>query len=225
MGKTRYKIRKEQLERVVENFVMESAAPEVTKHVKGSTPSESKGNSTSSMKMKMKQSSEAKKHKMSMGAEQADDMGDGMKKAPESKSMKMRQAPEAKKHVKGSVSESNLRTLIRIAESKGISEAELMEELAILAENKESFMSNLNMKKRSQRALISKGRISGEFTAEDEADLVSQAEEDGYRGDLKINPKSGKIEYIPQGKVTQKGSLLSRLGGSVMGKKYQSGNQ
>lgn len=223
MGKVRYKVTKEQLERTVESFVMESA--EATKHVKGSTSNETKGKPTSSMKMKMKQSAEAKKHKMSMGAEQADDMGDGMKKAPESKSMKKKHAPEAKKHVKGSVSESNLRTLIRIAESKGISEAELMEELAILAENKESFMSNLNMKKRSQRALAAKGRISGEFTAEDEEALLDTAEEDGYRGDLKINPKSGKIEYIPQGEVTQKGSLMSRLGGSVMGKKYQSGNK
>jgi hypothetical protein len=81
MTKVRYKIRKEQLERVVENFVMESA---------------------------MIEKNAAKKHKMSMGAEQADDMGDGMEKAPEVKKAKMKQAPEVKKHIHGKVNESRM---------------------------------------------------------------------------------------------------------------------
>jgi hypothetical protein len=82
MTKVRYKIRKEQLERVVENFVMESA---------------------------MIEKNAAKKHKMSMGDEQADDMGEGMEKAKEVKKAKMKQAPEVKKHIKGTVSESEIK--------------------------------------------------------------------------------------------------------------------
>ena len=221
MGKVRYKVTKEQLERTVESFVTEST--EATKHVKSSVPSESKGQKTSKGGKK-KQAPEARKHTMSMGTEQANDMGDGMKMAGEVKSNKRKQAPEARKHVKGSVSESTLKKLVRLAESQGISEEQLMEELNLLIENKESFMKDLSLKKRSHRALLSKGRIKGDFTAEDEEALLSTAEEDGYRGDLEINPKSGKIEYIPQGEVTQKGGILSRLGGSVMGKRYQSGN-
>jgi hypothetical protein len=73
MTKVRYKIRKEQLERVVENFVMESA---------------------------MIEKNAAKKHKMSMGAEQDDDMGEGMEEAKEVKNPKLKQAPEVKKHMK-----------------------------------------------------------------------------------------------------------------------------
>jgi hypothetical protein len=113
MTKKRYKIRKEQLEKVVENFVMESAAPEAKKHVKGSLGdkmvekrSNTKDAKTSNPDESLSHAPEAKKHKMSMGAEQSDDMGDGMEMAPEMKTTKMKQAPEAKKHVKGSVTES-----------------------------------------------------------------------------------------------------------------------
>ena len=35
MAKVRYKVTKEQVEKLVENFVMEAAAPEAKKHVKG----------------------------------------------------------------------------------------------------------------------------------------------------------------------------------------------
>ena len=80
MSKIRYKIRKEQLERVVESFVMESTEG----------------------KMIVKDA--AKKHKMNMGAEQNDDMGDGMKKAPVSKKHTMKQAPEVNKNIHGKVS-------------------------------------------------------------------------------------------------------------------------
>jgi len=91
--KTRYKIRKEQLERVVESFVMESAEG----------------------KMMVKDA--AKKHKMNMGAEQHDDMGDGMKKASVNKKNKMKQAPEVKKNIHGKVSESRM---IREAEEEEV---------------------------------------------------------------------------------------------------------
>lgn len=79
MSKVRYKIRREQLERVVEHFVMESA---------------------------MIEKNAAKKHKMSMGTEQSDDMGDGMVPAKEVKNPKMKQAPEVKKNIHGKVNES-----------------------------------------------------------------------------------------------------------------------
>ena len=103
MSKTRYKIRKEQLERVVESFVMESTEG----------------------KMIVKDA--AKKHKMNMGAEQNDDMGDGMKKAPVSKKHKMKQAPEVKKNINGKVSESRMAEIKNIMETYGITEDELEE--------------------------------------------------------------------------------------------------
>ena len=126
MSKTRYKIRKEQLESVVESFVNESIAPEAKKDVQGynDKENESLGMRTGKESTKKqsdksrredsygkwgkrgKYSSEAKKHKMSMGSEQSDDMGQGMKKAPQSSSSKMKYAPEAKKHIKKSMSES-----------------------------------------------------------------------------------------------------------------------
>ena len=103
MNKTRYKIRKEQLERVVESFVMESA--------QGT----------------MIDKNAAKKHKMSMGAEQSDDMGEGMEKAKEVKKAKMKQAPEVKKHMKGSVSEARMRQIQKLMEAYDITEDELNE--------------------------------------------------------------------------------------------------
>ena len=126
MNKTRYKIRKEQLERVVESFVTESVAPESKKHVQGykDTEDESLGmkdgkESTKKASVKgrrddskgkwgnrLKHASEAKKHRMSMGTEQSNDMGQGMKKAPQTTSTRMKHSAEAKKYVRGSVSES-----------------------------------------------------------------------------------------------------------------------
>ena len=103
MSKTRYKIRKEQLERVVESFVMESTEG----------------------KMMVKDA--AKKHKMNMGAEQHDDMGDGMKKAPVSKKHKMKQAPEVKKNIHGKVSENRMRQINKLMETYEITEDELNE--------------------------------------------------------------------------------------------------
>lgn len=126
MSKTRYKIKKEQLERVVESFVTESASPEAKKHVQGYNDKEDeslgvKDGKKSTKKVsekgrradskgkwgnRLKHAAEAKKHKISIGGEQSNDMGQGMKKASQSSSSKMKYAPEAKKHVKGSVSES-----------------------------------------------------------------------------------------------------------------------
>jgi hypothetical protein len=103
MNKTRYKIRKEQLERVVESFVMESA--------QGT----------------MINKNAAKKHKISMGAEQSDDMGDRMEKAKEVKHPKMKQAPEVKKHMKGSVSETRMREIKKLMETYNVTEEELNE--------------------------------------------------------------------------------------------------
>ena len=95
MSKVRYKIRREQLERVVEHFVMESA---------------------------MIEKNAAKKHKMSMGTEQSDDMGDGMIPAKEVKNPKMKQAPEVKKNIHGNVSESQIK---KAAKHYNITESEV----------------------------------------------------------------------------------------------------
>ena len=126
MNKKRYKIRKEQLERVVESFVTESVTPESKKHVQGykDTEDESLGmkdgkESTNKASAKgrrddskgkwgnrLKHASEAKKHRMSMGTEQSNDMGQGMNKSPQTTSTRMKHSAEAKKYVRGSVSES-----------------------------------------------------------------------------------------------------------------------
>ena len=145
----RYKIRKEQLERVVESFVMESAAPEAKKHVQGYDDKEDESLGMRTGKESTKKQSdkarredsygkwgkrgkygpEAKKHKMSMGAEQSDDSGEGMKKPSVAKSMKMKHAPEAKKHVKGSVSEAKFKKLQKFMLENNITENDLEEGL------------------------------------------------------------------------------------------------
>jgi hypothetical protein len=122
MTKVRYKIRKEQLERVVENFVMESA---------------------------MIEKNAAKKHKMSMGAEQADDMGEGMEKAKEVKKAKMKQAPEVKKHIHGKVNESRV-----LREN---SEEEAMEFLNDLKENDPEAYAKLEQSAKSIQAKLESG--------------------------------------------------------------------
>ena len=75
---TRYKVTKEQVEKLVENFVMEAAAPEATKHIKGS-----EGGAM------------VEKRPNSGGTPSKKDWGRNDEK---------RHAAEAKKHVKGSES-------------------------------------------------------------------------------------------------------------------------
>jgi hypothetical protein len=219
MGKVRYKVTKEQLERTVESFVMESA--EATKHVKGSTPNESKGKPTSSMNMKKKYSAEAKKHKMSMGAEQADDMGDGMKKAPESKSMKMKQAPEAKKHVKGSVSEARLRQIERIMETYDISEEELAEwewgkkqlgkvksAMKRTMGDEDALTRDLDVKARSYKSL------TGKTLSEKERNmLLGKASLDDWCGSFRVTGEGpeGQLVYDDCGTKAGKGAKVTSI--------------
>jgi len=90
MSKTRYKIRKEQLERVVESFVTETAAPEAKKHVQGYNDKEDES-------LGMRTGKESTK-KQSKKARRNDSLGKFGKRT--------KQAPEAKKHVKSKMTES-----------------------------------------------------------------------------------------------------------------------
>ena len=61
---TRYKVTKEQVEKIVESFVMEAAAPEAKKHVQGSVEDVKHGHSvkTNDGRGGKSQAPEAKKH-------------------------------------------------------------------------------------------------------------------------------------------------------------------
>jgi hypothetical protein len=190
MSKTRYKIRKEQLERVVESFVMEST--------KG-------GN--------MIHKDAAKKHKMNMGAEQHDDMGEGMKKAPVSKKNKMKHAPEVKKHVKGKVSEQQIK---KAAEYYNLSESEVVRRIELLREEDEGAFAQ---KVRN----LAIGLIRKDYIDKDQAKVQSEkvmadASKDNYDGDVKFKKdESGGyvMYYVPKGEVTgkaKKASIWQRLG-------------
>ena len=121
---TRYKVTKEQVEKLVENFVMEAAAPEATKHIKGSEGGamvEKRPNSGGAPSKKdwgrndeKKHASEAKKHvKGSEGGkkqvEERPNTPNASEVDPGTKEDELAQSKEAKKHVKGSVAENRKR--------------------------------------------------------------------------------------------------------------------
>lgn len=185
MSKVRYKIRREQLERVVEHFVMESA---------------------------MIEKDAAKKHKMSMGTEQSDDMGDGMVPAKEVKNPKMKQAPEVKKNIHGKVSESQIK---KVAQHYNLTESEVERRLELLREyDEKAFMQKFNIVVKN-----SYPKLSGKRASQEEIDnLYNQAKDDNFNGDVKINKVGGEYElaYVPSGEVTGKAAKLpwwKRLGG------------
>jgi hypothetical protein len=114
MAKVRYKVTKEQVEKLVENFVMEAAAPEAKKHVQGSVEAETYGHSvkTGDGRNGKSQAPEAKKHvKGSTGGskqvEERPNTPNASEVDPGTKEDEQSHAPEAKKHVKGSVSENS----------------------------------------------------------------------------------------------------------------------
>ena len=189
MSKTRYKIRKEQLERVVESFVMESTEG----------------------KMIVKDA--AKKHKMNMGAEQHDDMGDGMKKAPVSKKHKMKQAPEVKKNIHGKVSETQIK---RAAQHYNLTESEVEGRLELIREFDEgAFMEKLN---NLATGLVRKGYISRDKIDNQKESIKNEASKENYEGDVKFKKdESGEyiLYYVPVGKVpdaVKKKSIWQRMG-------------
>lgn len=218
MGKVRYKVTKEQLERTVESFVTEST--EATKHVKSSVPSESKGQKTSKGGKK-KQAPEARKHTMSMGAEQANDMGDGMKMAGEVKSNKRKQAPEARKHVKGSVSEARLRQIEKIMETYDISEEELAEwdwgkrqldkaksAMKRTMGDEDTLTKDLDVKARSYKAL------TGKTLSEKERNmLLGKASLDDWCGSFRVTGKGpeGQLVYDDCGTKAGKGAKVTSI--------------
>tara|TARA_Y100000389_G_C17449466_1_gene513744 strand:+ start:288 stop:950 length:663 start_codon:yes stop_codon:yes gene_type:complete len=105
----RYKVTKEQVEKIVEGFVMESAAPEAKKHVKVTAPDEKHGHSlkTSDGRTGRKQSAEAKKH---MSGSNNSKQVEGRSNTPKVKEVKPgskgTQAKEAKAHHKGELDEN-----------------------------------------------------------------------------------------------------------------------
>lgn len=96
----RYKVTKEQVEKLVETFVTEAAAPEAKKHVKVSAPQEKHGHSvkTNDGRTGKKQSPEAKKH--IQGSEKQDEENGQKVKEVEPGKKKMKQPKEAKKYIK-----------------------------------------------------------------------------------------------------------------------------
>jgi len=224
----RYKIRKEQLERVVESFVMESAAPEAKKHVQGYNDKEDESLGMRTGKESTKKQSdkarrddsygkwgkrgkygpEAKKHKMSMGAEQTDDSGEGMKKPSVAKSMKMKHAPEAKKHVKGgSLSEAKKKEITKLLENGDISEAELQEFFGIGSKMRKNKIEK-ELKTRAF-AWTKKGAIS-KPSQQDLDDIMKKAEEDDYSGTIRI--QNGKIAYQTQDEFMASGGKYQGSG-------------
>tara|TARA_R110002020_G_scaffold325055_2_gene540670 strand:- start:447 stop:809 length:363 start_codon:yes stop_codon:yes gene_type:complete len=113
---TRYKVTKEQVEKLVENFVMEAASPEAKKHIQGSVSNEKVGHSVKSGdgRTGKSQSPEAKKH---IQGKEGGDMVEERPNTPKakhgvkpgSKEDELKQSAEVKKHVKGSVAENRRR--------------------------------------------------------------------------------------------------------------------
>ena len=234
MNKTRYKIRKQQLERVVESFVTESAAPEAKKHVQGYNDKEDeslgmKDGKKSSKKIsekgrrndskgkwgsRLKHASEAKKHKMSMGGEQSNDMGQGMKKASQSSSPKMKHAPEAKKHVKGSVSESKLNKLKQFMLENDITESDLEEgwlgdKLGTSSKAKREFLKKDFILK--AKLWKEQGKIRS-FDQKQLDDLLKKAEEDNYEGKVGYDEKTKSMSYRDSENINWAGLGLARSG-------------
>jgi hypothetical protein len=124
---TRYKVTKEQVETLVENFVTEAAAPEATKHVKGSTGGqmvEKRPNSGGEPSKKdwgrndeKKHAAEAKKHlkggSSKKQVEERPNTPNASEVDPGTKEDELTHAKEAKKHVKGKVSENTKRRVKR----------------------------------------------------------------------------------------------------------------
>jgi len=187
--KTRYKIRKEQLERVVESFVMESTEG----------------------KMIVKDA--AKKHKMNMGAEQHDDMGDGMKKAPVNKKNKMKQAPEVKKNIHGKVSETEIKMFAQI---NNLTESEVVRRIELLREyDEQAFMKQFNITVKSSYPKLTGKKASDEEVEE----LYQKAKANDFEGKVEITKKGpeGQLVYVSSKEVTGKTAKLpwwKRVGGS-----------
>jgi hypothetical protein len=103
---TRYKVTKEQVEKLVENFVMEAAAPEAKKHIQGSVENETVGHSvkTGNGRTGKSQAPEAKKHvKGSLGSDMIEERPNTPNTDevdPGTSEDELSHAPEAKKHVK-----------------------------------------------------------------------------------------------------------------------------
>jgi hypothetical protein len=189
MAKKRYKVRKEQLERVVESFVMESAAPEAKKHVKGSLGDkmvEKRSNTKDAPEKdwglddEPSHAPEAKKHvKGSESGKMVEKRSNS--KTPGKMSHKMKHAPEAKKHVKGSVSESTME----------LTEEELNEFFGGRKKRKAELEQDFKLKANLWR----KKGVIGQQTRQDFLEFMNAAENDDYQGKVGLDKKNGKLVY------------------------------
>jgi hypothetical protein len=189
MAKKRYRVRKEQLERVVESFVMESAAPEAKKHVKGSVDGkmvEKRSNTKDAPEKdwglddEPSHAPEAKKHvKGSESGKMVDKRSNT--KVPGKMSHKMKHAPEAKKHVKGSVSESTME----------LTEEELNEFFGGRKRRKQKLADDFKLKSK----LWMKKGVIGQMTRTDFLEFMNAAEEDNYEGKVGLDKENRKIVY------------------------------
>ena len=240
----RYKIRKEQLERVVESFVMESAAPEAKKHVQGYSDKEDESlgmrtgkesgkkqgykarreDSYGKWGKRGKHAPEAKKHKLSMGGEQSDDSGDGMKKPSVMKTTKMKHAPEAKKHVKGSVSESKKKQIQKIKKfmlEHNISETELEE--GIWGDVRKGLTGHESGEERDNTMMsFMKELDKAESEAEsnpsikfNRGNIEKEARENNYKGHLRKSRNPNGVMYYTYKSGT---SSLEKMSGGVQPK-------
>ncbi len=182
MAKKRYKIRKEQLERVVESFVMEAAAPEAKKHIKGDSGSgkmvEKRSNTKNAPEKdwgvddEPSHAPEAKKHVKGSESGKMVEKRSNSKSASTSTNNKMKHAPEAKKHVKGSVSES--------------------EELN---EGKRSRKRALEADFKKKASIWSRKGAIKKPTRTDYLEFMAAAEEDGYRGKVGLDKENKTLIY------------------------------
>lgn len=168
----RYKISKDQLERVVENFVMESANIASKKApVKNHIPN---------------QGAEAKKHVKNKMSGKMVEKGEGVPAAGAMKK-KLPQASDAKKFVSKSKATHS-------TNAKVVKESELNEAL-IIEGKKENLTADFNNK---ARVWYSKKFID-KPTQEDYNQFMADAEADGYEG--KVGNKGRKIAYRPSSNI------------------------
>jgi hypothetical protein len=207
---TRYKVTKEQVEKLVENFVMEAASPEATKHIKGSeggTMVEKRPNSGGAPSKKdwgrndaKKHSSEAKKH---VTGSEGGDMVEERPNTPNAsevkpgvKGDKVTQSKDAKKHVNGKTSVD-----------ENIEEGKVGQFLG--TDKKGLFHKKLDRMKNNGFKIHPKAKMSDE-------EMVAQAEQDGFKGKLREFPRHRAYAYTPS-KDVNLGSATGqgRVGGTA----------
>jgi hypothetical protein len=206
----RYKVTKEQVEKIVEGFVMEAAAPEAKKHIQGSVSDEKVGHSvkTGDGRTGKKQAPEAKKHVQgstggSKQVEERPNTPNAGEVDPGTKEDEQSHAPEAKKHVKGSVAEGTKRQVVI---TEGIV-GKLMDKIkGALAK----VMDDPKVQAAYQKAQAELGKLSGSEKQEIESTL-QQIEESIVHKNGKNVISESKLQTIA-GLATAGGAFATAVG-------------